>query len=396
MKVPRIERVHTDYEPGYPAGLTAEQFAALLASDRQRRLLTAAAAAGLTIGTLAAQDGTDAADRERKVLEVLTRAVTGDSTGSSFWYPRTTFERTKNECGSTVVVPRIPIMFGNSRNGVFDAERARQLARGMFEAYGLRPAADVDIGDGDTGAELDGFDRHRRVGFELNGRPDGEPGMAGGVAAEAPSDELSKDEHAKLAADGIEIHLVDLANYPLMDGDQVTPTVAYLAGIVAFLNEVTDGPDIDLDAVLLRRSQRFPMSPIDAPAGVEVRHDERQVTLTVEKAISVPIAIDPAKSVQVAAEGSRRFDRWDDAERPLPTVGRPTVIRLAHRPGSAGTPAPRVRIVQAATKLDVVITAPVGFLPSGFDATRPFMLILQLEPGVHVIDTHVQVGVAGD
>ena len=45
--------------------------------------------------------------------------------------------------------------------------------------------------------------------------------------------------------------------------------------------------------------------------------------------------------------------------------------------------------------MQVDLAAPQGFLPSAFDAARPFTLILQLEPGTWMLGRHVLIGVAG-
>ena len=140
MTRPKFERVSDHYRPRFPAELTPEEYAELIAPESGTRMLAAAAAASLALGvTLPAQEGPE---RERQFLALL-ESLEPDR--SLAWYAATTFVRTENAFESPIVLPRIPISFGNSHNGVFDAERARKLAREVFEIYGLHPAPDYKI-----------------------------------------------------------------------------------------------------------------------------------------------------------------------------------------------------------------------------------------------------------
>jgi hypothetical protein len=46
-------------------------------------------------------------------------------------------------------------------------------------------------------------------------------------------------------AKGWRLHVADIGDFPCLDSDQFTPTLAFLVGVVEFLNEVTEGEDVD-------------------------------------------------------------------------------------------------------------------------------------------------------
>ena len=113
--------MRNDYRPSFPAKLTPEEYAVLIAPDSSKRMLAAAAVATLALGgTLSAQRPS----RENQVLELLQR-IQPDLSRTN-WYGSTKFVKHDNEFDSPVVVPHIPISFGNSYGGVFDAERVVQ------------------------------------------------------------------------------------------------------------------------------------------------------------------------------------------------------------------------------------------------------------------------------
>jgi hypothetical protein len=385
MTKPEIRRVPGDYAPDYPAGLTREQFEALLAGDARARILKTAAAAGLALGAaLPAQK--PGGEREPKMLAVL-RTLAGDSGG---WLERADFRRTRNAFDSPVVVPIIPISFGNSHNGLFDAERARQLARAMFSAYGLNAGAGHRVAADGVEARLDGYDPAAGVGFKLRGRAPKSNAMFAVPEPEDASSDLDPAEHAALAAKGVRVHVAELEQYPLMDGDQLTPTLAYLAGIVDFLNAVTGG-ELDLEAILMARSQRFPLADaLDAPATVAVASDPYGFRLQTKARAQLLLRVDPRRGVEVAADTGRTA--WVEAKEPLATRGRPTVLRLGFGAQGEGAKA-TLRVTQeAAVPVHVESTGGTVFLPSAFDATKPFQLTLEVEPGDYWLESHVRVG----
>jgi hypothetical protein len=393
MKRPRIERVPPGYAPRYPTQLTGEEYRELIAADASGRAVAAAVAAGLLCpGTAVAQGG----DREAAFVDLLNKGL-GQTAAHSNWFEQTTFSRERNAYDSPVVVPRIPIAFGNSHNGVFDAGRAKQLALQLFAVYGLKAVADQVVREEGVEAKLDGYDRERKVGFKLRGAMPEPNQMFAAAKAEPAATDLDVDEHKLLAARGTRVHVADLAQYPLMDGDQFTPTIAWLAGIVDFLNAVTDGPDLSLEAILLDRRQHFPLPKLELPPEVKGESSEQGSTLEAQGRALVVLRIDPQKGAQVrkAPGKARAADEWQAVERPLPTAGRLSMLRIACIAQSEGARA-GMRIDQAGSPvLQVDAAGPTAFLPAGFDATRPFTITLQLEKGRYWIGPNVLVGAKG-
>ena len=394
---PRIVAIDSTYEPGYPSSLTAEEYRALIAPDGGRRLLAAAAAAGFGLASClhaegAMQDeGTQRGARERRVLEVL-RSLSGEHGG---WFSTSEIQDKEMPTG-TAKVPRIPISFGNSQMGVFDDARARQLATRMFEAYGLAPASGAVIESDGIEATIDGLDVARKVGFELRGAQSSVVPPFGRINAESEGEWLDDVEARTCSSRGIELHVADVADYPLMDGDQFTPTLAYLAGIVEFLNETTDGPDIDLTAVLAPAQQRFPL-PEDAfesgPCISAVVHEGDSVHLHVTEGarldfeLSGPGCLEYSTRVRPRSWGRRD---WGLLLRPRSTAGRPTMLWIdTHSRGL------RLRVTQGVgeRRLDVASDGPFVFLPSTFDAAEPFHLTLEAtKTGKLHLDRYVKVG----
>lgn len=380
----RIERVAGDYRPGYPRRLSPAEYEALMRCDRDRRVLAAAAAASVTFATaLAAQEG--GSGREDRVLTLLSRSAAGPSS----WIEHAAFRRGKDAHGVPWVTPQIPISFGNSHNGLFDAGRARALARELFHVYGLKPRTDHDLAAEGTAARLDLYDPAVQVGCKLRGRMPAEVRMSGRAEPEEPAHALDDEELAKLAASGHRIQAVDLDAFPLMDGDQFTPTLAYLGGIVAFLNEVTGGPDIDLGAILERHEVRQPLAlPGKAPAGVRIDGQPGGGWI---------VHADAAADLVLAAGGARAERRvpppagrgpadWQPTEL-RDGVDGPMLLRLVMHPGTA-----MVVSQDGADAVRIAAAGTIAFLPQRFDPRRPFTLTLRLTPGQHVVPGHVVLG----
>jgi hypothetical protein len=254
-----LTRVPIDpgYAPGYPRSLTREEFEALLAPRNRERVLAlwGAACAALAISA----GGGDGADREARVLALLQREADAHRVGYG-WLWSSSMVRGVGFPEETehVYVPSIPIMFGNSSTELFDAGSARKLASEIFRAYGLECESGVILETPAVHASLDGANRERKLGFKLRGvivrneiEDLGE--------AEPSATDLDAGERAALEKDGWKLHVADVRHYRFMDGDQLTPTLAYLCGVVEFLNSVSDGPDLDLRSVLMGERLCFPV-----------------------------------------------------------------------------------------------------------------------------------------
>ena len=74
--------------------------------------------------------------------------------------------------------PQIPISFGNSYVGIFDAEKAKQATHRLFAAYGITLQKDVPMKGAGYEFVADGYHPMLNVGFKIV-IPEGPVGLNG-------------------------------------------------------------------------------------------------------------------------------------------------------------------------------------------------------------------------
>jgi len=431
MKLRKIKLDHVAvpsvYAPGYPRTLSAEEFEALIAPRNRARARGIVNAACATLALSASNaawaqrtvvaTGTDQLEREERVVKLLQRYAEVQPGDSWFWNSTMTRAPESEEIAGPVYLPRIPISFGNSMSGLFDAGAARKLAGEIFRAYGVELETGVALDEPSVHARLDGADRSRKIGFKLRGAGSNEQMFAQAIPEPANTD-LEAAERAALAKAGWKLHVVGMDQYELMDGDQLTPTLAYLAGVIEFLNSVTDGPDLDLRSVLMGELLHFPVPKLEALGlGNSARKLESgpysSVTFLLERSQTITLRFNApgAPAPTVEARGSRRFAAESPAteEEKLPsTTGRISAIQTPfsmHRlqvDQATGKPLPtpepmRVKLTQAraagAEPLAIDARSDLVFVPSSFDAARPFEVEVTLAPGTYTLMSTLDVSV---
>ena len=272
----------------------------------------------------------------------LLRANVLQQGGSRVWFAASTYGSKADPGGGKhrVFVPQIPISFGNSYSGVFDAGEARLQARKLFEAYGVTLAADAVVAPAEGKATLDGLDRERKIGFKIRGGPLARGGFVGAMEAqkEPPETGLSDDELGALAKDGFRIHVADLNDYPVMDRDSSPSRFAYLASVIDFLNGVTDGPDVDVTAIMVGWQERIaiPEQDVGAPEGAvkQTSEGKRFVTVPRNGKIVLEVTHRQVAGSPAIREGGRG-SKWRIVEKPLSTAGSPTLLDLSLTPSDA-------------------------------------------------------------
>lgn len=283
-----LRPVSSNYQPEYPRFLTQAEVADLLRPSLFHRfsratLLTGAMITGAiaaTFGAQAAEPGkstrTDAKLKERVdavVAEVLGPVTTDPKDPAvvrNYWYKRS-FLAPASELASNppVKYPRIPISYGNSYCGVFDATAARAATLKLFAAYGIELKADQTVRTGDYEFVADGYDERTKTGFKivmppggggrgLGGpapaapvprvRPDGNPGFVGEEKDLDDAEQKALDADVK--AGKLKFFVVKAQGFPNMDGDQYTPLKYYMASVVDYLNYVHGDAQIDPKTVL--------------------------------------------------------------------------------------------------------------------------------------------------
>lgn len=250
-----LKPVRAPYEPRYPRSLTPEEVERLLRPGLFQRfsretLLTGALFAGLAL--TAAADGdkprqdkltkAQLEEAQKKARDVVREILDGYK--GKGWNEHTSLRLEETlPANPPVKYPAIPIMFGNSRVGIFDTAKAVEATRKLFEVYGLKLRPNQAVkGDGYE-FEADGWDPDRKIGFEL-------------IRGEKDPKNLEKGEleplSAAVKAGKLKVFAAHAGGFPNMDNDLYTPMEFYLASVIDYLNWVRGGVEIDRDKVLDR------------------------------------------------------------------------------------------------------------------------------------------------
>lgn len=298
---------------------------------------------------------------------------------------------------------------GNGIWGALDPQVLRAAARDIGAAAGLEIETDGRLESFLGQAALDACDPTRRVGFLLqqdwDWRADGPIEIVDGMAYRGrgarrsldPITELSIVEYRHFIAIGWRLHVTSVEEYGTFDGDDFTPTLAYLAGVCRFLDEITGEPDDSLDALLfgdwrIVRAAQEPESTVavDAESGA-AGGDERK-----QEADSWVIRFDPTATwfrEQVAASG-RVTGRTEVTS--SPSLGKITLIeRVGSKQPLSGNAMARIRQRGVSGEEIVVEGTDAWFLPPTFDITRSFSIEQDRSAGSRPIDCELRVRVSG-
>jgi hypothetical protein len=325
-------------------------------------------------------------DRERAVLSVLAQLNASDEV----WLEDTVFERERNELGRPHFVPNAFVGCALSAQ-YLDAPRAKQIARELCAVYGFDAEPDYLLRADGVEVLLDGYDAQRKVGFKLRGMLANDDPWGMRPGSEPPSTDLTRAELERLEAAGVRLDVADLDAYPGASVDACTPLFAYVTDLVAFLDEVTGGPQVDLRAVLGTGVQRLRIT------GVEGATEWREKigywrSLRVPSRRPVTLCIEWDGMQRVERRGDAPFVGWYRAEQPWPTRGAPSRLHVnLLRREHAGV---AIRVAQAHPEGMLECRSPgtTLLLPSTFDVTRRFTVTLELNPGVYLCDPWVMVG----
>ncbi len=336
--------------------------------------LVAVGLALLSTSTLVrAQDAVGS--REARALELLQRVPTRNSHLGS-----TRVATATNGYGCTFVVPEVQGLCGTGWRPAFDPELARQLAAELCAIYGLTVQRSAAAPHG-VAAQLDAFDAERGIALELRGVVEAKPLEHGGawptVVEEPAASDLDVAEHRALLAAKLRVFTADVRSFwSAPSEDRMTTTLCHLASVGAFLNEVTDGEDVDWSALAPRdgRWLSFALPKERDGLRVEAWSGGGGCTLVVAKATEVVLAVDPARSTALREGGVGGA---------LPNHGRPVALRL-HGGSETGAPV-AIALRQRGTdgRERVLATSQTDhlFAPGAFDAAQPFAFVLSLPPG---------------
>jgi hypothetical protein len=270
--------------------------------------------------------------REERVLELVERIRPA-------WYTQygnARFQAQPAPLGDgTVFLPRFGVHCANSDDGTFDDGRARALARELFAIYGLETVRDVPLHDGERAAVVDGIAYPSKLGFELRGQ--GVSEMRGVARPEPDETALDARDHAWIAAQGFRLHVADVDDHRQVAGDGFTATLAYLAGLVHFLDAATAGEDVDLGGLLFEREGTWAWPVDEAVAGcADARVTDRRgrsLDLTVVRPCTLAFASTtaawgPSPTIRRAMEPTQSIGESDTCRTPT----RPTVSACFTQP----------------------------------------------------------------
>lgn len=242
MKPLQIRSLKASYNPGYPRFTEVPDWERLIRPSSERlfhpatllfagllgsSLLVPAQAADLPGGDLKTSNS-EAGKIARETLSGL----------SDSWFKNSEITReTDPTTGNpALTLPQIRISFGNSFMGVFDTSRAKKATVALFAAYGVNLTPDYAYKKDGVEFTVDGYDPEKKIGFEIVG--DDPPNFAEPLEP-PPKIDLDPQEaetlKAKVKAGRETLFLAPVGKYPNMDGDQYTPTRAYLQSVLDYL-----------------------------------------------------------------------------------------------------------------------------------------------------------------
>jgi len=315
--------------------------------------------------------------REERVLALLQELTQS----SSFAFENADFDEVEPRLGlGPVFVPRIlRHCWTSGSSATFDAERARALAAECFGIYGLDVQRELALRTDECSVDLDGVDDRAKLGFELVGR--GGDALGTSVPAEVG---LEDDDARWLVAHGYRLHVADVSLYP--DDDELVSMLAYVAGVVRFLDSVTEGEDVRLDGLFARRARfwSFPGRELEWKQLVNDRRRESESA--------------PATTLRLSFRGEelRVVERFPEPgsiadEAPLaephewiPTLPAPSALLLSGQLEPLdpyGDPVvPRLRLTQSLAGRRRIHegTGYTLLLPRDFDLDQPFQLEIEL------------------
>ena len=226
-------------------------------------------------------------------------------------------------------------------------------------------------------------------------------------------------ESKRLADAGWRIFVANVGEFPLMDSDQFTPTLAFLGGLAEHLSRVTEGEDVDLSGLLFAKTlyHRLPeltvVGAAPAPPHLVSRYFQMDVREPTTFRLSVPgrdagfpFAPLPRDTDPATESDALRKALAAGPDFPGRTRGAPSVLCFdayrdagtsASAPSNGHVPSPfaALRVLQTSSdgrELRCETAAANVFLSSDFDLSRPFTVELDLAPGKYDIGDCLRLG----
>ncbi|MEQ1894938.1 MAG: hypothetical protein ABL998_20545, partial [Planctomycetota bacterium] len=276
--------------------------------------------------------------------------------------------------------------------GSIDRARSLELAARLCAAYGLSVQRELELELPDVSATLDVVDPDRRIALELSGPSAMDFSFATRVQEEEPARFLDEEERGRLRSEGWRLHCDELARHLNLDGEELGSRLAYLVGVVDFLNQVTDGEDVDLGGLLFERDATL---QLEGAWRGNIGADRLLVLTSRGRPDFRPHAYGYSFSHAEASDWIGRLP--GDSTRCAPSMLLVPLLRVEPDESMSSGHA-RLRFRQQIDGVTQVIEGSPGssclFLPSSCDLALPFTLEIEADEGTYSFQQPCRVGAA--
>lgn len=418
-----IAAVPRPYDPGYPARLLPEEFARLI---RARPVKTGIVAAAIAL--IAAQAGESPQEKEKKAddgrREEAVIGILRNHLKYPLWFVGTDVSRGRissayGQIERPVPLRLVPIMFGTPGAFFFDIATARKNANAIFEAYGLKTTESAAIHDAEVSATIHELTADKKHGFIVR-TPTvpwrGDP--ASPVLPPDPPEVALSDAESKILADrGMDLLIADQEKCAAAYAPGGVPDAYWIAAVVEYLNGIDDGMDVHVESAIWGDAQEFRLPrPRVLRGDAVISENAHSVKAMTETTLVYDVGADESPTVTEIIRRNTLGEPIDDRATatskptPKPATNRGAISRfvLENAPHAGGLENQRlvadffapgrkdervsVRVEQAdpsGTPKSFAAGIEPTFLPSWFDAARPFTIYLMIPAGDREIPTHL-------
>jgi hypothetical protein len=213
---------------------------------------------------------------------------------------------------------------------------------------------------------------------------------------EPPDAALSDAEAAALRAEGTRLLVADLADFQIDLGDRFSAPLAWLASVVAFLNEVAGSPHVDVDALVATCDRAYAAPAFDRGREAVSASAAQPIAITLKGATTLRWIVDG----EALRTGTRSRRPLSDSCVERSSSGSLGLLAIPLWPtvaldGVSGLPAPAFKVTQKRSGApDVVAEGRGGFvlLPTAFDSTKPYFVEAAVAAGVWTVGGPLRIG----
>jgi len=291
------------------------------------------------------------------------------------------------ESGGKRIVTRLPPGCGMTQLQPLPRAEAIKRLHELFSRYGYATQPEYTLAEAGAHARLDGYDRKTKTGFVLVRGAFKPRGRHDPVLRERPPlpklQELSLGEWRGLQRRGHRILRVPEDRLVGLPPNSFVPLLACLLDAADWLNGVTDGPDLDVDALLAPpRTVRIPdFVEKGLPLAQPIQQDANG-TFIVTKA-------EAKTQLPLNALAEKAPKRRSPGLLIMPFSWLPPHQAKGYDFTSAALEFMLTQQTTPTTRLRVRSRRPVFLMPPAFDLTKPFRIQLVLPQGMITLSREV-------